>query len=687
MNIRVSILILLLIPILVAGGYALSGRPMNSAVVTVLGVVMIYLSYNWYAKKIDSDVIQPDTKKATPARLYMDGVDFMPTNRNILYGYHFKSIAAAGPIVGPIAAVGLWGWMPSLLWLTIGVAFIGWASDYSAIMVSVRNEGNSLSAIAHRLIAPRARVILFVFIFFYLMLLAGAFVGILAGIFDPRADVPFGIIMLAVMGLLAGQMLYRWKMNLTLVTLIAVVVTLGSMAIGAKGLKTTKGVTPDGKPAAALVFGGPVNSIVERFSDSINNLTGKRAMYTVTDPTKSDPRLLASTFNPEGKVVPKYIQAGAIKMLPSFVFWCLFVFAFSYLGTVLPIWRFAQPVNYIGFWVTFLTIALSAIGAVLGALRGLAGNAEIMKAVTFQSKVFVSWMPVVQLKDAAGNFIQHAPAIQPIWPMLFVTIACGAISGWHTLVGSIGTARQLEYETDALPVGGGAMFTENALALLSLIAISIAGGAGAGAFAAGVGKLLNIVTFNMLAVPYGTALGFGVFVIIVLTVVQLVFRVMRVTLGEWLGDVWVGFKNPHIASMIAMGLTLLLVLSGTWIYLWQLFGASNQLMAALSMLIVTLWLKKSGRNPAYALYPMIFMYITTMAATLVTAYNLYASILSNPQIAAQPINTIGAVAMIIVALLLFVAAALIAYDAYGAWQRMKAEPGPTPVVKPATAGD
>ena len=101
--------------------------------------------------------------------------------------------------------------------------------------------------------------------------------------------------------------------------------------------------------------------------------------------------------------------------------------------------------------------------------------------------------------------------------MLFVTIACGAISGWHSLVGSIGTARQLEYETDALPVGGGGMFSENALALLSLVAVSIAGGAGAGAFAAGVGKLLGIVTFGAIPQAYGTALGFGVFVVIVLT--------------------------------------------------------------------------------------------------------------------------------------------------------------------------
>ena len=679
MNIRLSILILLLIPILVAGGFALTHKPMNATVVAVLGAVMIYLGYTRYARQIDRDVIQPDNKKATPARMYMDGVDFMPTSRNVLYGYHFKSIAAAGPIVGPIAAAMLWGWLPSLLWLVLGVTFLGWASDYSAIVVAVRNDGNSLSAIAHKLIAPRTRIILFVFIFFYLLLLAGAFVGIMAGIFDPRADVPFGIFMLAIMGLLMGQMLYRWKMDLILVTFLAVAITLVSMALGAKGINAVKGDTPDGKKASALVFAGPINSAVEKLGTAINGISGGQPLYTVMDPTKADPRLATTVVNPEGKIVPKYVdKSGAIKMLPSFMFWCLFVFAFSYLGTVLPIWRFAQPTNYIGFWVTFLTIGLSALGAVFGGVRALLGNAEMATAITFQTKVFSAWMPMTQAKDAAGNILQALPAIQPLWPMLFVTIACGAISGWHALVGSIGTARQLEYETDALPVGGGGMFSENALALLSLVAVSIAGGAGAGAFAAGVGKLLGMVTFGAIAPAYGTALGFGVFVVIVLTMVQLVFRVMRVTLGEWLGDTWIGFKNPHIAAIISMALTFVLVLSGTWIYLWQLFGASNQLMASLSLLIVSIWLKSSGKNPRYAFWPMLFMYVTTMAAILVTAYNLYASILSNPKIAAQPINSVGAGLMIVVAFLLFIASAIIAYDAFRAWQKLKVAPAPKP---------
>jgi len=123
---------------------------MSSLWIVVIGVVVIYAAYTLYARRIDRTVMASDPNKSTPARMYMDGADFMPTSRFVLYGYHFKSIAAAGPIVGVITAANLWGWLPSILWLMIGVSFIGWASDYSAIMMAVRNDGNSLSAIAHR---------------------------------------------------------------------------------------------------------------------------------------------------------------------------------------------------------------------------------------------------------------------------------------------------------------------------------------------------------------------------------------------------------------------------------------------------------------------------------------------------------------------------------------------------------
>ncbi|HYB50053.1 MAG TPA: carbon starvation CstA family protein [Burkholderiaceae bacterium] len=636
---------------------------MNSLWIVALSVLTIYLAYNFYAKRIDRNVIQSDAKRATPARMYMDGVDFMPTSRNVLFGYHFKAIAAAGPIVGPITAANLWGWGPALAWLILGVSFIGWASDYSAIMVAVRNDGNSLSAISHKLIAPRTRTMLFVFIFFYLMLLAGAFVGILAAILSARPDVPFGIVILALAGLLAGQMMYRWKMGIMTVTVFVVALTLGGMAAGPFGQHRDEN--------GALV-NGPVAAVVARLNNAVDGINGHEPLFRVEDPTLSDPRIPAPGKDGMRPSTPAFdATTGQIKTLPNYLLWTVLLFVFSYLGANLPIWRFAQPVNYIGFWITLITVLLSALGMVVAPIletRDAGGN-------------LIGTFALPALKDL-GFAMTEGKAWQPLWPMLFVTIACGAISGWHSLVGSVGTARQLEYETDGLPVGAGAMFGENALALLSLTAVSIVGvGGGGGRFAMGVGKLIYAGTFGAVPEVFGTALGFGTFVMIVLTVTQLVFRVMRVTLTEWVGDLVPPVRNTHVSSLISMSLTLSLVLTGTWVYLWQMFGASNQLMAALGLLVVAVWLRSERRNPNFVLLPMLFMYVTTLAATLVTARNLYTTIASNPQLSALPVG--GAWAMIGVSALLFVAAILIGWDGYKAYVRHRAAPG-APAARAAT---
>ena len=231
------------------------------------------------------------------------------------------------------------------------------------------------------------------------------------------------------------------------------------------------------------------------------------------------------------------------------------------------------------------------------------------------------------------------------------------------------------------------LFGENTLALLSLTAVSIAGaGGGGGRFAVGVGKLVYAGTFGLIPETFGTALGFATFVIIVLTVTQLVFRVMRVTLAEWVGDAIPPMRNMHVASFISMGFTAALVLTGTWVYLWQMFGASNQLMAALSLLVVAVWLKSEKRNPTYAVVPMVFMYVTTLAATAVTARNLYVTIAANPKMTALPVA--GAWAMIAVSALLFVAAILIGWDGYKAYLRhaaTPAAPAPQPAAVPPAA--
>lgn len=578
---------------------------MNTLFALVLALVVIYLGYMFYARRVDAQIIKADPKKATPAKLYMDGVDFSPTDRNVLYGYQFKSIAAAGPIVGAITAANLWGWLPAMLWLFVGVTFIGWVQDYSAMMMAVRRDGDSITAIAHKLISPRTRIVLLLFMFVYLLMILGAFGNLLAGALAGNPSVPLGILVLALAGMLAGQMLYRWKMDLIVTTIIVVGLTLFAIVIG------------------PLPF---VSDAIKGFNSSLNAL-GLTIYYVDVD----------------GLVKP---------FTTSYMFWLLFVVAFSYLGATLPIWRYAQPVNYIGFWVMALTIVGGLIGAVL--------------AMFVKPNLANFVLPAFRAFDAGTG-----GALQPLWPMLFVTIACGAISGWHALVSTVGTGRQLEYETDALPVGAGSMFSEMLLALLALMAISVAGkGAGAAAFASGVGQFLSVFGLDP---TYGTALGFASFVIIVITVTQLALRFMRVVLAEWAGDLWPAAKNIHIGTIISAILMIIIVLSGTFTYLWQIFGASNQLMASLALMLISLWLVSEKKNPAYAFWPMVFMYVTTIAANLISAYNLWATVVLKQ--AGKPelwFAVVGAIAMIIISLFLIGAALFIGYDAWQAYNRMKA---------------
>src|SRR5262245_15490432 len=595
---------------------------MNTLLAVIIGALTVYLAYTLYARRIDRHVIQSDPKRKTPAALYMDGVDFMPTNRNILFGYHFKSIAAAGPIIGAIVAANLWGWLPSIIWLILGVSLLGWASDYSGIVISVRNEGNSLSAIAHRLVSPRTRTILFVFIFFYLLLVAGAFVGIMATVLEGQPKTQLGVIVLTMMGLLLGQMLYRWRT----VLVSAIVLTVGVTLV-------------------AILGGGWSEELFKAFSAGLNNMSGGAPLVTYFDPTLAN------------------FKGAEAQIMPSLLFWALAICAFCYAGSVLPIWRMAQPVVYVGFWIT-------AVSMVLGLFGAAAASFVKPEVAQFVIPAFKGFNP------------QLGPAgIMPLWPMLFVTIACGAISGWHALFGAVGTARQIENEADMLPVGGGSMLTEFLLGLLALLAVSVgAKGAPVGAFATGLGGFISVWGVPL---QYAVSLAFAAFIVTVLVCTQLIFRVMRVTLTEWLGDVVPPCRNQHVSSFISVLLALLLVVTGTWVYLWQLFGGANQLMAALALLLVTVWLASAGKNWAFAGLPMIFMYVTTVASLLVTAYNLYFNVYQPNLAAGRTLPIIGSGLMVLISLLLVVAAAFIGIDGWRAFMRNLRRPAPAH--KPAPA--
>ena len=558
---------------------------MNSVVVIIIGFIVFFIGYRFYAKYVDTKIVKSDSKRATPAKMYMDGVEFMPTSKNILFGYQFKSIAGAAPVVGPIIAI-QWGWLPCLLWLCLGALFIGWVHDYSSAVVAMRNEGASFGGLSYKLISPKARVILLCFIYFLLLLIAGAFGNIVVDAAIGQKSSLMAWLFFTGAGVLAGQMIYRWKKDIILTTAVTVVITLFGIWLGSVA------------PSDSILGTGIANS-----------------------------RLV----------------------------WAIAALVFCYFAAVLPIWRFALPINYVTSYIIFLGLFFGIIG------------------------VFVLH-PDFTLPAYAG----FDTKIGPLWPILFVTIACGAVSGWHSIVSSSGTARQLEYETDARPVGGGVMFVEMMLGLFALViagtifassseyAAAISKGP-IGVFAAGVSKFLGALG---LPAALGKSYGAVMLIILAVTILQLVIRFMRVATSEILGDISPIFKNVHIGTIIASLLTLILILTGWWQYLWILFGGANQLMASLALMLMTVWLMSQGKSYAWTFYPMIFMFFTTLAALVVTSYRLFRAVFTG---AVKGQAYIGNILMGLVAIFLIIAAIILAVEglkAFGRYKAVKAEAAP-----------
>jgi len=557
---------------------------MNAILTLIIAAVGLGVGYFIYARNINKNIIQPDNSKATPAKMYMDGVDFTPAPRNVLFGYQFKSIAALGPIGGPIVAA-QWGWLPGLLWIILGTFFIGWVQDYASIIVPMRSEGDTFGALSYKLISPRARGILLVFIYLYLLLIMGAFGQVIGINFMSNAKVPIGVLVVVLMGLLAGQMTYKWKQDIILTTVITVVVSFFGIWLGQTA-------------AVSSIFEG------------LNNALG----------------------------------AGGMKY-----FWSIVFAVICYFGAVLPIWRWAQPTNYVSFWVVFLGM----VGGVLG-----------MLVWSFQGGATFGDFPAYTGFSVAG--------LGPLWPILFVTIACGAISGWHSLVSSSGTARQLEKEGDALPVGGGAMWLEMVVAIISLLTATAATGgweaykeafAGGkfGVFAVG---LANFLSYIGIPTSFGQAYGFVFLTLMGLTICYLVVRFMRVASAELLGDAVPVLKNIHVGAIVALILSLVVIWTGVWQTIWVLFGGSNQMMASLALLIITLWLMSTGKKYGWTLWPCAFMYVTTIAALLYTGFNAFVAAFSGA-------NVVGNLIAGVVAAVLIVCALILGYDGVQALLRQR----------------
>jgi len=525
-----------------------------------LGLVIYLIAYVVYSKYIDKRVWNTDPNKPTPAKLYTDGVEYFPVSKYVLYGYQFKSVAALGPIVGPIVAVYFYGWLPALIWLILGNFFIGWVQDYSAMMMSVRNDGRSMGPITYNLMGERVRKILLVYIMIYLIIITAVFAWVIVDIINRIAGSFIPIIFILFMGALFGQLVFRMKIDILIATIIAIaVVFLGIVLVGAL------------------------------------------------------PQIRVPPFNflDPGLVETNMTWPGSWTVL----FWLIILAIIYYLAAITPMPRFLLPTIFVGFLPAIIALILVIIAALFTPLTGIT----------------INQIPVKDLWITDPNKFQTGP----LWPILFVTIACGAISGWHSLVSSGLTSKQLEFETDARPVGGGAMITEGIVGLSSVASVIILGtfAATAVTYAQGAGKLTSSLTGISLD---GMTLFYAVFVVVMGMITSMLFvRVWRNVSAELFEKSILG--NKHVATIVMLLLMIFLAFTGSWTNLWIYFGGTNQLLAGLALLLVAVYLASIKRPTIYVFIPGIFMAITTVAALIWETY-VYSYFLINNKALGPQVN-------------------------------------------------
>ncbi len=585
----------------------------------IVAIAVYAVAYLGYGKMIDRKVWKSDVKRTTPAHMYMDGVEFFPVSRYVLWGYQFKSVAALGPILGPFIGI-TYGWLPALLWIIAGNFFIGWLQDYGALMLSVRKEGRSFGPITYEFTGASGRRNLLAFVLFYLVIISATFIALIAAFWQAYPGTFVATLGIFVAGVVCGQLLYRAKVNVFAVTALGLVLVVVSIWLGT--------VVPV-------------------------SLSGANVLYSIN----------LGVWSPAA--------------------WALICLVFLALAALLPTPAFVQPTNYLAFFPAYAAIIFILIGAL---------------AAPF-TNVNVQMPAVGPMFDAT---------LGPIWPILFVAIACGAISGWHSLVSSSSTSKQLDIETDALPVGGGAMLSEGLLALASLIAYMVLAPSyftnhtNVASWVQGA-YVLTAPFLGALTQPFLTTFFGLVLVIYAITVQALVTRFFRMVASETWGE---GRFRPLGNKYVATGVGLLVpygfAVSGSWWALWLYFGGANQLLAGLAIMLITIHLARVKAPTLYSLIPGIFMVLTTLAALIWETWTFLSAVLQyvagniKPALAnvRAPINTapygLEALAVngvfVVVGAVLFLVGLSMAIKLFRSYARSRAE-AKAPEVAAADGGE
>ena len=590
---------------------------MTTLLIAVGAFVGYLVAYHTYGRWLARRVFRLDAAAVVPSIECRDDVDFCPANKQVIFGHHYTSIAGTGPIVGPAIAV-FWGWLPALLWVLFGAIFIGAVHDFGALVVSLRNRGQTVGEIAGRLIRPRVKYLFLLILFFALTLVLAVFGLVIATIFNLYPESVLSVWFAMPVAVAVGIWIYKFKGNLLIPSLLALALMYGAIYVGVYHVPIS--IAPSG--ATTVLHAGSL------------------------------------TF-------PLGIPAAWGNPL---IIWTVVLLIYCYVASVLPVWLLLQPRDYVNSHQLLVALALLVAGVLVA---GVTNQADINSAPMFAS---------------ADQVPAHAP---PIMPFLFITIACGAVSGFHCLVSSGTSSKQIAAEPDAQFVGYGAMLMEGVLAVLVILACCAGVGMGKyvkapvaeGAVAIqyepqttlvdgqsrqlrgesawraryradsswgtfGLGSKIGAFVeggANFLA-ALGIPLEFSIGIIAVLvasfaaTTLDTATRLHRYVIQELAAATRI---KPLTNKFAATGLAVVVggamamlpapakIVDGQWtraigtggLILWPLFGATNQLLAGLAFLVVFFYLWRRGQPTWFVVLPMCVMLVMPVWALLWQMFN------------------------------------------------------------------
>ena len=528
---------------------------MNAVVILLIGIAVLIVGYLTYGRWLAKEWGIDETR-TTPAHELEDGMDYCPAKAPVLLGHHFSSIAGAGPINGPIQAA-VFGWVPVLLWVLVGGIFIGAVHDFGALFASIRHKGQSIGEVIADSMGVKAKRLFLIFSYLTLILVVAAFASIVANTFMATYDE-------------SGALDLAKSASNASTAMISILFIL-----------------------IAIVFGFLVYRKIAPLS--VSTILGVLAIVICM--------VIGLNWH------PLYLSQKT---------WMIIVGIYIAVASVTPVWILLQPRDYLSSFLLYFMMAVAIVG-ILGA--GIMGQGSL------DIPAFTGFVDSAQYGSGVS--------LGMLFPALFITIACGAISGFHSLVGSGTTAKQLDNERDARPIAYGGMLIECALAVISLCAVGyiwkeyVPGGitTPTAVFATGISRMCATIPFLKGAENVIYSMLILAVSAFCLTSLDTATRLARYMFQEfWLepGQTYEDAKgikkvltNPYAATIITVVAGVALGMTG-YAKIWPLFGAANQLLAALGLIALATWLGKVGKNNKMFLIPMAFMLVVTIVSLIQT---------------------------------------------------------------------